>query len=151
MPKLIMTILLIEDHSGFRRCTREYLEFVLPNIKVWEAGGSEEAMALMKNHTADIVITDFNLPGMNGVEITGDIIVKFPGTKVIMMSGHYEGEIVRSAFTAGVMGYVTKADSSLDLIDCIESVKKGMTFVSRSVRFIRANDPSQSIAMHRVH
>ncbi|MFZ4622412.1 MAG: response regulator [Bacteroidota bacterium] len=146
-----LTLLLIEDHSGFRKCTREYLEFVMPNVSVIEAGGSEQAFALLKIHPIELVITDFNLPGMNGIEITGDLVVKYPGTKIIMMTGHYEEEIVRSAFTAGIMGFVTKHDSSLDLVDCIEAVMKGGTFVSRSVRLNRLNHHMQEISHHTVH
>jgi two-component system, cell cycle response regulator DivK len=81
------TVLLVEDHADTRQM---YAEFLGTTFEVLEAADGEEALELANQHTLELVITDFSLPGIDGFELTRQLRGK-AGTKdvpVICLSGY---------------------------------------------------------------
>lgn len=75
---------------------------------VGEAGDGEEAIVKCKQLKPDIILMDINMPKMNGLEATEEIIKIFPDANVIIMSVQNDTEYLRTAMEAGAKGYILK-------------------------------------------
>jgi DNA-binding NarL/FixJ family response regulator len=88
-------------------------------IIVGEAGGGEEALALVLRKRPDIVVADLLMPRLNGIELTRRIKQELPETKIILMTA-YPGEANRRlAFVGGADGFLDKTALVTDLLPAI--------------------------------
>ena len=78
-------ILLIDDEDGLRKMLRRALEE--KGHSVTEAREGREALRLHRLNPADLVITDIQMPGQDGLEVLMELRRESPGVKVIAMSG----------------------------------------------------------------
>ena len=76
---------------------------------------------------------DIRLPGTSGIEACEEIVNKFPGTKVIMLTSYAEDEMLFSAIRAGTSGYILKQIGSDDLIKALEAVSHGESMLDPAV------------------
>src|SRR5262249_25107129 len=81
------TILLVEDEELFRTMLGDLLRF--DDYHVLEAGGGDEALGVAGAHAVqiDLVVTDINLSGMTGLQLTRELIKQHPRIGIIYMSG----------------------------------------------------------------
>jgi DNA-binding NarL/FixJ family response regulator len=84
----------------------------------------------LKVQQPDLIITDITMPGMNGLELSKQVLANYPKIKILMLTMHIQGEYVKSAIKAGVSGYVLKDSSPEDLFNAIEAVMSGNKFIS---------------------
>ena len=80
------------------------------------AGDGEEALKLMEGNTPDILITDVNMPFMNGVELAARVRSLYPEVVVIMLSGYDDFKYVKDSLLAGAIDYLMKPVSKVELI-----------------------------------
>ncbi|SET09292.1 two component transcriptional regulator, LuxR family [Oceanobacillus limi] len=128
-----INIVLIDDHKLFREGVRRILDFE-PSFNV-VAEGDDGAMAtkLVKEHNPDVVLMDINMPNMNGVQATADLIRLFPTTNVIILSIHDDESYVTHALKTGAQGYLLKEMDSNALIDAIKVVSEGGSYLHPKV------------------
>ncbi len=81
------TILLVDDHPDIRDAIRSILES--DRHTVVEAKDGHEAIAAWHAHKTDLVITDFSMPGLNGLDVIQAIATKNPDMPIILMSGAF--------------------------------------------------------------
>ena len=111
-------ILIVDDHERVRTLLREWLEIVLPECAVIEAGSGEEAVVLAQAEIPNVVIMDLSLPQMSGIQATRLIREAVPPAKAkVVMLTMYEDEAHRAeAFSAGVSDYVPKRLMQVSLL-----------------------------------
>ena len=85
------TILLVEDHDDLRGCLRRRLE--ADRHRVVEAADGNEAIRSWSEHQPDLIITDFNMPRMNGLEVIQAVAAHQPALPIILMSGGIEEQL----------------------------------------------------------
>lgn len=78
-------ILIVDDEENFRIALREILE--IAGHEVLEAEGGEVALEVYSRCRTELVMTDINMPGKDGIEIIMELRSKYPGVKIIAMSG----------------------------------------------------------------
>jgi DNA-binding NtrC family response regulator len=98
--------LIIEDECTLAKNMRTYLE--RSGFEVQVAGSAEEGLQLLESFKPDSVLLDFQLPGMNGLELLGRIRDFDPSIKLIMMTGHGSIELAVEAMRAGAYDFLTK-------------------------------------------
>jgi DNA-binding NarL/FixJ family response regulator len=76
----------------------------------------------------DLIVTDFTMPLLNGLEASRQILRRDPGTKILMLSMHQSAAFAIDAWHAGVRGYVLKCAESRILIDAIRRVLDGQLY-----------------------
>jgi DNA-binding NarL/FixJ family response regulator len=126
-------ILLADDHTllrnGLRRILESYPEFTV----IAEAASGTEAVAIARTVEPDVAIVDIGMPGLNGIEVTAQIVRRCPGTAVLILSMHGDERYVLRAIKAGARGYLLKDSVEEELVQAIRAVRAGQTFFSPAV------------------
>ena len=126
-------ILIADDHPLFRMGVRQELESCPDFELVGETGNGNDALNLIIKLNPDVAILDFQMPGYNGLEVVSKLREKNIETQVILLTMHNEQKIFLKALDEGVKGYVLKDDAVLDIIDAVNNVVSGKTFISNSL------------------
>ena len=107
-----VSVLIVDDQAPFRSAARTVVT-VAPGFDVTgEAESGEEAVEIASTLLPDLVLMDINLPGINGVEATRQILADRPGTVVILLSTYTADDLPSDARTCGAASYVHKEDFS---------------------------------------
>jgi DNA-binding NarL/FixJ family response regulator len=123
-------IVLADDHVMFRQGIKRIIEGMADVEVVGEASDGLELLDLLKKITPQMVILDISMPKLRGLEATREIKIINPGIKVLLLTMHKDKEYLYHAFAAGAEGYLLKEDADTELLNAIETLKKGGTYVS---------------------
>ncbi|MBI3208831.1 MAG: response regulator transcription factor [Candidatus Solibacter usitatus] len=127
-------ILLVDDHKIMRDGIKAILNLHEDFHVSGEAEDGLEAVQLCRRLQPAIVLIDINLPKLNGIEATAEILRYCPETKVIVLSMYDDEDSVVSAVRSGARGFVLKHSSdNNDLIEALRSVAKGGLYFSPEV------------------
>lgn len=129
----MISIVLIDDHKLFREGVKRILEFEPVFNVLAEGNDGAEASKLVRENKPDVVLMDINMPDMNGIEATGNLVKYFPDTKVIILSIHDDESYVTHALTTGAQGYLLKEMDSDSLIEAIKVVNDGGSYLHPKV------------------
>ncbi len=99
-------VLVVEDQSAAREALRDLLASL--GYEVTAVGSGEEAGGLPVEPAIDVLLTDLGLPGVSGTELAGGLRDRWPGLKVILMSGYTEDEAVRQGIHRGDLRFLQK-------------------------------------------
>ena len=127
------SILLVDDHKILRDGIKNILERTPDFRVVGEAESGSDAVSLSRKLHPDVVLMDIGLPGMNGIDATGEVLRHCPGTKVMMLSMYDDSNSVVAAFRSGARAFLLKKASSSDLLDALRTVSKGGSYLSPQV------------------
>lgn len=102
-------IAFIDDEPLVRNHLRSLLEWEKEGfVLCGEAGDGQQALELVKSRHPDAVIVDMSMPGMNGLELTRQLLAAFPRLKVIVLSSYDAFEYVRGSLSYGAVDYLLK-------------------------------------------
>ena len=128
-----MKILLVDDHTILLDGVKSLLSQEDDLQVVGQAGSAEAALEFLKKQDVDLIITDYSMPGMDGLSLLNTVRRIAPNTKIILLSMHDEVHLVKEILKAGVNGYVLKKDTHKELLDAIRDVKNGKVYLSSDV------------------
>ncbi|KAB2490572.1 response regulator transcription factor [Priestia filamentosa] len=126
-------IVIIDDHQLFREGVKRILDFEQDFDVVAEGDDGEEAVKLVEEYNPDVVIMDINMPGLNGVEATKQLIEEYPDTKVIILSIHDDETYVTHALQTGALGYLLKEMDADALVQAVRVVAEGGSYLHPKV------------------
>jgi two-component system nitrate/nitrite response regulator NarL len=132
-------LLLVDDHPVVRRGIRSCLSSLEHISIVDDAVNGQEAVEKVKALSPDIVLMDFDMPKMDGLEATRVIRKEYPKTRVLILSVHTKKDYVLQIIRSGAQGYVLKDASPADLVRAIEAVENGEPFFSPDISQIVLN------------
>ncbi|WP_095108417.1 response regulator transcription factor [Pseudomonas sp. Irchel 3E20] len=136
-----MNILLVDDHAVVRQGYASLLRAVLPTMQVREAANGEEALARVQEEIPHLVIMDFGLPGISGLETTRRLRQRLPQLRVLFFSLHDELPLVRQALDAGASGYLTKNADPEVLIEAVRRILAGHAYIEQPLATQLACNP----------
>ncbi|ESU34136.1 chemotaxis protein CheY [Bacillus sp. 17376] len=122
-------IVIIDDHQLFREGVKRILDFEPTFEVVAEGDDGSEAISLVDQHRPDVVIMDINMPNVNGVEATEELIEKYPDSKVIILSIHDDENYVTHALKTGATGYLLKEMDADALVEAVKVVADGGSYL----------------------
>jgi DNA-binding NarL/FixJ family response regulator len=129
-----ITILIADDHKLIRE-TWSYILNADKRFKVIaEAESGEKSIELTKQLNPDIIIMDINLPGLNGIEATEQIIKINPGIKILAISLHTQPSYAKAIMKKGAMGYVTKNSGKDEMMHAIVQIMKGAKYICDEIK-----------------
>ncbi|WP_186580789.1 response regulator [Aquibacillus kalidii] len=126
-------IILIDDHKLFREGVKRILDFEPSFSVVAEGDDGAMALTLVEEYQPDVVLMDINMPTINGVEATAELIKRFPDINVIILSIHDDENYVTHALKSGAQGYLLKEMDSNSLIEAIKVVSEGGSYLHPKV------------------
>jgi DNA-binding NarL/FixJ family response regulator len=133
------SILLVEDHTGFAKALLHMLA-QNPNLQVVAVAESgEAALQYLQESTVDLVLVDYSLPDMSGVNLVEAIQAQHPALPCAMLSGHLSLQHARRALELGARGYMIK-DNPVGILAGIPRILKGEIYVSEELRSLGSND-----------
>ena len=116
------TRFLIVDDSEL---VRQGLRIVLQENPEWEvcgeASNGADAVELFKELHPHLVIVDFQMPGMNGIDTARRLLEVAPAVPIIMFTQHASDELVKHALDAGIRSVVSKTDA-FPIVGIIEAL-----------------------------
>jgi len=126
-------IVLADDHrlvrEGLRRLLEERDDFEV----VGEATTGHEAVQLTADKQPDLVLMDISMPGLSGIDATRRICKNGSTAKVLILSMHDNRSYVEEVLRAGASGYVLKDSAAADLLQAIDAVRAGDSFLSPTI------------------
>lgn len=114
-------ILVVDDTPVDQRLVGRLLEKNSDLAAIY-AGNGKEALALLERECPDLVLTDLQMPEMNGLELVKRIRKQYSAIPVILMTAFGSEEVALKALEQGAANYVPKKNLAKDLLDVIESV-----------------------------
>jgi two-component system, NarL family, response regulator LiaR len=122
---MAISVLLTDDHQVVRQGIKMVLDLDLDLEVVGEASNGEEALRLARRLKPDVVLMDLVMPGMDGVEATGEIRRELPDTEVVALTSVLEDASVTGAVKAGAIGYLLKNTGGDELRRAIKAAAAG--------------------------
>jgi DNA-binding NarL/FixJ family response regulator len=123
-------VLIADDQMLVRAGIRSLLESLSEVEVIAEARDGLEALNLVAEHEPEIVLIDFVMPNVNGLEVTQKLANLHPKVKVIILSNYSDEEHVSRALYSGALGYLFKGASKEELEVAIRSVARGEIYLS---------------------
>jgi pilus assembly protein CpaE len=121
-PDHIITILLVDDIVEIRANVKKILSFEPDFEVVGMAGTGAEGLSLAKALRPDIIIMDVNMPGVDGLQITTQIVNQLPETGIIIMTAQDDPSYMRLAMNAGAKAFLTKPSTPDELYNNVRAV-----------------------------
>ena len=101
-----MTLLIVDDNREMRRMIRRVIGELAGDI--CECDDGAEALDAYLRHCPDLVVMDIEMPRMDGIAATRQIIAACPAAKVVIVTRHDDDQMRETARQAGACGYVLK-------------------------------------------
>lgn len=129
-----MKILVVDDHALVREGLRQVLKGLEEHLEVLQAGNCEQAFVLAHKHgDLDLVLLDYHLPDMNGLDALGIFGERHPELPVVLLSGSANTQLMRQVLQAGAAGFVTKSCVSDELLRAVRSVLEGDIYLPQEL------------------
>jgi DNA-binding NarL/FixJ family response regulator len=133
------SILLVEDHAGFAKALLNMLSQNPALQIVAVAESAEEAQQYLRESSVDLVLVDYSLPDMSGVNLLEALLAAHPGLRCAMLSGHLSLQHARRALEVGARGYMIK-DNPLGILNGIPRILKGEIYLSEELGSVGPTD-----------
>lgn len=128
-----MKILVADDHNVVRRGLQQIITMRPGWSVAGEVSSGDEVLPALRREHIDALILDVTLGGRSGIDLLAQIRAEFPALPILMFSMHAEEQYAIRCLRAGASGYVQKDRSPEELIEAIERVASGRTYVSDTV------------------
>ncbi|MEP7163865.1 MAG: response regulator transcription factor [Ferruginibacter sp.] len=129
----MIRVFIVDDHP----VVIEGIHSLLQNEKdiawVGQAMNAQSCLGFFVNNTADVVLMDISMPGMEGVELCAVMKEKYPGIMILGLSTFNQGLYIKKMVENGASGYILKNSSKEELIDAIHAVHEGHIYFSGEV------------------
>lgn len=118
-----MKILLCDDHVLLAEALESLLRAAGHEVLVTRS--PQEALTLLSEEQPDVCVLDVGFPDGDGIEVLSHAAESSPSTKVMMLSGTHDPELVRTALDLGAAGYLYKGVGVVEVLRAVERVKEG--------------------------
>ena len=116
-------VLVVDDEEDMLWMLQRNLNKGMKDVEILAAKSGEEALAILSDTPSDLVITDINMPGMNGLDLLIEINNRFPETGVIIMTAYPSNAYENEAMMSGSLRFIEKP---FDINDVRAIVKEAL-------------------------
>lgn len=147
------SILLVDDHELIRDAIKYYFKEDEEFNVVNEACDGLEALRFLESNMYDIVISDINMPNMDGLGLMQQIRTLYPDQKVLVLSMHGDASAINKMISLGAYGYILKNASKVDLKEALHKIIGGENYFSKDVyeaiisRIAKKREPKKRLTL----
>jgi CheY-like chemotaxis protein len=113
-------ILLVDDQRDILKLLHSTLDTLAHELEIIEAPSGEEALLEASRDSIDLLVSDYRLPGITGVELMHKIRAKYPDVRVILVTGMTDRDARDKILNAGAAAVFDKPISLTDFLDAVE-------------------------------
>lgn len=129
----MIQVLVVDDHALVREGLCRLLD-AEPDMQVMHSTGSgHEAVDLCRKYRPDVVLLDYNLPDLDGLETTTQIVALKNGSRVLILTMYDSDEYATRLIRAGAGGFIVKAAPPTELLQAVRKVASRGIYVTQSV------------------
>jgi len=129
----VKRILIADDHEVVRSGLRAIIETHSNWTVAGEASDGEQAIILALETRPDVIIADYSMPVVSGLEVSRRVKVLQLRSEVLILTMHESDELLTEALLAGVRGFLLKSDAKRHLISAIEALLEGRPYFTSVV------------------
>ncbi len=129
----MIKILVVDDHTIVRDGLKRILVDAPDIVVSDEASNGQEVIKKVGNNDYDLILLDISLPGRSGLDVLKQLKCTKPQVPILILSVHPEEQYALRSLRAGASGYLTKQNSSDELIGAIRKVAKGRRYITPSL------------------
>jgi len=141
-------ILIVDDEPLVRRSLSELL--TLSGYAVSSACNGKEALSMLKDYTADIIISDIKMPEMDGIQLLKQVKTLHPDTQFILMTGYGSIDNAVEAMKEGAYDYVTKPIIDTEIKIIIERLTNQKHLLEENVKLKNQLSVSKKERFHNI-
>ena len=119
-----MNILIVDDDPIIRRLLPAFCMMYSNVCTPLTAPNGEEALRIVASERIDLILTDVEMPVMDGCELVANVKKRYPNIKIIVMTGLKCDEVDKRLRAVGISQYIEKPFTALDLAMRLESAVK---------------------------
>lgn len=129
---MVTTVLVAEDHDLIRGSLCRLVNYTHGFKVIAECADGSEAVRLAREHRPDILLTDIDMPIMDGLAASAQVTRVLPATRVLIVSSYADRVHLGAARQSGANGYVVKRDAAEYIGIALRFVRDGKLFISPS-------------------
>ena len=129
----MITTIIIDDHPVVRAGMRTVLD-AAPDVEVVAEGANgHDALRLVEEQRPDVLVLDFNLPGLNGLEVTRRLCAQEAPPAILILTVHDDAQTVMGLLKSGATGYILKDEALETLVSAVRAAARGESWLSPAV------------------
>lgn len=133
---MIQRILIVDDSPIELRKVENFIRKSLPQIDVLTAGGGQDALDAVEAQMVDLILTDLNMPGMDGLQLVETLKDRHPEISIVLMTAFGNEQLAMRALAAGAASYVPKKELANVLIPTLANVL-ALSLASRKRSYLK--------------
>jgi DNA-binding NarL/FixJ family response regulator len=129
----MIRVFIVDDHPVVIEGIHSLLQHEKDIAWVGQAMNAQSCLGFFVNNTADVLLMDISMPGMDGVELCAIMKEKYRGIMILGLSSFNQGLYIKKMMENGASGYILKNSSKEELIKAIHAVHEGQIYFSGEV------------------
>jgi DNA-binding NarL/FixJ family response regulator len=130
---MMISVFIVDDHPVVIEGIHSLLQNEIDIAWMGHAMNTASCLGFFINNTADVVLMDISMPGMDGVQLCAVMKEKYPGIMILGLSTFNQGLYIKKMVENGASGYILKNSSKEELINAIHAVHEGHIYFSGEV------------------
>lgn len=129
----VIRILLVDDHQIVLDGLRSLLDQDPSFDVLGTFSDPQKALSYVSTQTPDILVTDYSMPHMSGLELIQKAKALHPGIKSVLLSMHDEPSIVKEAMKQGINGFLLKNIQQVEFKEALRKIYTGLMYISAEI------------------
>jgi len=143
-------VFIVDDHYMVIEGIRSLLQHETGVEWTGHATTAASCMAFLHQQQPDVILMDVNLPDKSGIDLCKEVKEKYPSVFIVGLSTFNQQSFIQKMIDNGASGYVLKNATQQELMEAIETVVKGKTFLSgEAAQSLRSNNPADKPVLTR--
>jgi DNA-binding NarL/FixJ family response regulator len=147
---MAIKVFIVDDHYMVIEGIRSLLQNEKNIEWVGHAMNADSCLAFLKNQKPDVILMDISMPGKSGIELCKEVKEKYPTIFILGLSTFNQQSFIEKMLENGASGYLLKNASQEELLEGIQTVMKGKTYLSdEASRSLRKNSNGETPILTR--
>ncbi len=126
-------VVVADDHTLVRQSLVKLVNAEEGFRVVADLEGGEQVADVARRHEADLVLLDVNMPDVDGIQVAEQLRKQAPDVRILFLTMHDDDATIRRAVSLGADGYVPKSASTEELLQALQTVGQGGTYLSPAI------------------
>lgn len=118
-------VVVVDDEAAYRSALQRTLNLMPECELVGVCRDGIEALDMVDSAEPDVLLTDINMPRVDGIELTKRVTISHPNVRIVILTVNEEDDVIFEAFRFGALGYLLKTSTPQEVVDAIRFAAKG--------------------------